>query len=161
MNGLTGTRRVARPVRVALAQRRGGDIDGAWWPHTASVAGELPQFIQLLHRSVGEVMDIGVNWSMFDAAIDLTTIASGSGLLRGAQHRRPRLMVVTGRDGCVKLLVVPHMTARTLASMVMRRAAAMPASEVEHQGQLLETADCVIRLARAESIRWSTRMTEQ
>jgi hypothetical protein len=33
VNGLTGSRRLARPVRLALAQQLGGDIDCAWWPH--------------------------------------------------------------------------------------------------------------------------------
>jgi hypothetical protein len=42
MNGMTGSRRLARPVRLALATRLGRDIDGAWWPHTGSVAQELP-----------------------------------------------------------------------------------------------------------------------
>ena len=58
MNGLTGTRRCARPVRIALARVLGGDIDGAWWPHSGSVASELPELIEALHRPLGEIIDI-------------------------------------------------------------------------------------------------------
>jgi hypothetical protein len=47
MNGMKGPRRSARPARIALATLLGGDIDGAWWPHTASVAGELLELIEL------------------------------------------------------------------------------------------------------------------
>ncbi|MCT7658383.1 DUF5994 family protein [Mycobacterium deserti] len=158
MNGLTGTRRLARPVRLSLARDLGGDIDGAWWPHSAAVARELPEFIQLMHRPLGEVLDICVNWSNSEAAMDLSTIASGAGLVRGAQHRRPRLMAVTGRDGCLRLLVVPHLTPQALGTMVMRCAAAMPAPEPGREAQLLETANTVIRLAEAESARWTTHM---
>ena len=58
MNGLTGTRRSARPVRLALAQQLGAEIDGAWWPYTASVAGELPGLIEALRPPLGEIVDI-------------------------------------------------------------------------------------------------------
>jgi Family of unknown function (DUF5994) len=47
---MRGPRRSARPARIALATLLGGDIDGAWWPHTASVAGELPELVEALHR---------------------------------------------------------------------------------------------------------------
>jgi len=48
VNGSAGARRCARPVRITLARVLGGDIDGAWWPHSASVAGELPELIGAL-----------------------------------------------------------------------------------------------------------------
>ena len=50
MNGMRGQRRSARPARIALATLLGGDIDGAGWPHTVSVAGELPELVEALHR---------------------------------------------------------------------------------------------------------------
>lgn len=152
---------MARPVRVALARRLGSDIDGAWWPHTASVAGELPEFIEVLQRPLGEVVDICINWSAEEAVLDLTTIVTGARTLRGAEHRRPRLMVVTGRDNRAKLLVLPHMTSQALGAMVMRCATGRPASLVERDTQLSETADCVMRAAHAESASWSKRMHEE
>jgi hypothetical protein len=50
VNGMRGSRRSARLARIALATLLGGDIDGTWWPHTASVPGELPELIDALHR---------------------------------------------------------------------------------------------------------------
>ena len=50
VNGMRGPRRSARRARIALATLLGGDIDGTWWPHTASVAGELPELVDTLHR---------------------------------------------------------------------------------------------------------------
>ena len=38
VNGSAGARRCARPVRITLARVLGRDIDGAWWPHSGSVA---------------------------------------------------------------------------------------------------------------------------
>jgi uncharacterized protein DUF5994 len=158
VNGLNGTRRLARPVRLALAKTLGGDIDGAWWPHTASVARELPELIEVLHRPLGEIVDICINWSAMEGPLDLDTIASGGRTLIGAQHRRPRLMVVEGRDGCAKLLVVPHMTSQALGAVVMRCAAALPALHADRGTQLFETADGVVRVAQVESAKWTGRM---
>ena len=76
MNGLTGTRRLARPVRLALAPQLGSDIDGAWWPHTGVVARELPELIEVLHKPLGEIVDICINWSAGQGAFDFNAIVS-------------------------------------------------------------------------------------
>jgi Family of unknown function (DUF5994) len=149
---------LARPVRLSLAEQLGADIDGAWWPHTASVADELPELVGALHRPLGEIIDICINWSATEGPLDLNTIVTGARLMHGAQHRRPRLMVVAGRNACAKLLVVPYMTSQALGVMVMRCAAAMPASESDRDTQLFETAHCVMCAAQAESVKWTGRM---
>ena len=74
MNGSTGARRCARPARITLARVLDGDIDAAWWPHSASAAGELPGLIGALHRPLGEIVDIKINWSPTDAAPDLDSM---------------------------------------------------------------------------------------
>ncbi|MFN3006854.1 DUF5994 family protein [Mycolicibacterium wolinskyi] len=158
MNGLTGTRRVASPVRLTLAKQVGADIDGAWWPHTDSVANELPELVGVLHRRLGEIVDIRINWSAAEGQLDLNTIVTGNKWTVGAKARRPRLMSVAGRDTCVKLLVVPCKTSQVLGGLVMRCAAAMPVDELARQTPFFETADCVLRVAQAESARWLGRM---
>jgi hypothetical protein len=152
---MIGARRLARPVRLSLARQLGADIDGAWWPHTASVAQELPELIGALHRPLGEIVDICVNWAATEGSLDLNTIATGVRSMRAAPHRRPRLMVVSGRGARAKLLVVPCMTPHELALMVMRCAAAMPTTELQRGTQLFMTARCVIGVAQAESATWT------
>lgn len=154
MNGLTTTRRLASPVRLTLARHLGADIDGAWWPHTASVANELPELVGVLHRSVGEVVDIRVNWSAAQGQLDLDSIVTGARGPTGMKLSRPRLMLVAGRDACVKLLVVPCKTSPSLGALVMRCAAAMPVEETERRTPAYETADRVLRVAQLESVRW-------
>lgn len=161
MNGLNGTRRVARPVRLGLAHRLGADIDGAWWPYTASVAGELPQLIEALHQSLGEIVDICINWSVTEAPLELYEIAAIARSLRVGQRRRQRLMVVVGRLGSAKILVVPHMTSKELGLMMMRCAAARPVTRLEQETQLFEIADCVMQAAQVESASWTTRMHDE
>jgi Family of unknown function (DUF5994) len=155
VNGLTGTRRCARPVRVALARVLGGDIDGAWWPHSASVAGELPELIEALHRPLGEIIGIRINWSATDAAPDLNSMGYDVKSMPGWRKPRQRLMVIDGRRARAKLLVVPHMTMPALGLMVLHRAAGMPVSDARQTSKVFETADRVVRAAQAESALWT------
>lgn len=149
---------MARPVRVALATTLGGDIDGAWWPHTASVAQELPELIGSLHKPLGEIVDICINWSATEGPLDLESLVTGTRSLVAAKPRRPRLMVVDGRGACARLLVLPHMTGPALGALVMRCAAAMPVDGPERVSPLFETAELVIRTAQVESAKWAVRL---
>ena len=158
MNGLTGARRLARPVRLALAQRLGGDIDGAWWPHTGLVAGELPELIEVLHRPLGEIVDICINWSATEAAVDLSSVVTGARWQPTDRRRCHRLMAVSGRTACAKLLVIPHLTSRELGAMVMRCAAARSIAPSERNTAEYETAELVLQAAREESASWAPRV---
>ena len=154
---MRGSRRSARPVRIALATLLGGDIDGAWWPYTASVAGELPELIEALHRPLGEIIDIGINWSVSEGVPDLNSMSYGAKSMPGWRDGRQRIMVVAGRRSRAKLLIVPHMTMSALGWMVLRRAAAMPIPGAEQHSQAFQTADFVVRAAQIESASWATR----
>jgi hypothetical protein len=158
VNGLTGSRRVARPVRLSLARTLGGDIDGAWWPHTSSVAHELPELIGCLHKPLGEIVDICINWSATEGALDLESIVTRTRGRVASKARPPRLMVVDGRGACAKLLVLPHLTSQVLGGLVMRCAAAMPVDGSQRQGRLYETAELVMRTAEVESAKWTAHL---
>ena len=158
MNGMAGTRRLARPVRLAMAQHLGSDIDGAWWPYTASLAHELPGLIEALHRPLGEILDICVNWSVTEGPRELYEIASSARPVIGKQRQHQRLMVIDGRLGCAKLLVVPHMTSEALGIMMMRFAAARPVSNSERDTKMYEICDCVMQAAQSESASWTGRL---
>jgi hypothetical protein len=80
--------------------------------------------------------------------------------MRGGQRSRQRLMVIDGRLGCVKLLVVPHMTSQALGVMMMRCAAARSVSGSDRDTKLFEIADCVMRTAPTESASWTSRMRD-
>jgi hypothetical protein len=158
VNGLTGSRRVARPVRLSLAKKLGCDLDGAWWPYSASVAQELPELIWSLHKPLGEIADICINWSVTEGSLDFETLTKGTPSPASAKYRRLRLMLIDGRIGCAKLLVVPPMTSPSLGALVMRCAAAKPILRSERDGRTFEIADLVIRTARVESANWTARL---
>jgi hypothetical protein len=154
VNGLTGARRSARPVRISLCTYLGGDIDGAWWPHTCSVAAELPDLVGALHQRLGEIADIGINWSAGDGAPDLNAVHYGATRVPGWRDRPQRLMVVTGSHAHARLLVVPYMTSAALGVMVLRCAARKPVTAAQRGTKLFETADYVVRSAQVESASW-------
>ena len=155
MNGSAGGRRCARPVRITLARVLGGDIDGAWWPHSASAANELPELIGALHRPLGEIVDIKINWAATDAAPDLDSMGHDAKSMPRWRRRRQRLMAIDGTRGRVTLLVVPYMTAPALGLMVLRRAADMPISDARQAGRVFETAERIVRTAQDESALWT------
>ncbi|MBU8825722.1 DUF5994 family protein [Mycolicibacterium goodii] len=157
MNGLVGSRRLASPVRLTLAKQFGRDIDGAWWPRSASVAKELPELVEVLQRPLGEIVDININWSPGEGQLDLNTIAAGSRTPAVLKPTRPRVMSVAGRTQCVKLLVVPHMTSEALGGIVMRCAAGMAVDNMVRNTALYETAVRILGTANEESTRWLAR----
>jgi Family of unknown function (DUF5994) len=156
VNASAGARRCARPVRITLASVLGGDIDGAWWPHSASLSGELPELIGALHRPLGEIVDIKVNWSTTDAAPDLDSMGSDARSMPRWSARRQRLMVINGTRGRVTLLVIPHITMPALGLMVLRLAADIPISDARQASRVFETADRIVRAAHVESALWSS-----
>lgn len=160
VNGMRGARRSACPVRIALATSLGSDIDGAWWPRAGSVAAELPELVEALHRPLGEIVDIQVNWSTMERAPDLSSMTPYAMSIPGWRHGRQRLMMISGCRARAKLLVVPHLTSSALGLMVLRRAAAMRISDVQQVSMVFKTADCVVRTAEAESASWAGRMLD-
>jgi hypothetical protein len=152
MNSASTGRRLASPIRLTLAAQLGGDLDGAWWPRSAYVAGELPELIEALHKYLGQVIDISVNWSSNQSSPDLDSLGyrgSAAHPVRVAGHQR--LMTVIGTDARANLLVVPCLTTSALAVMLLRQAAALPIPPAEHETRAFLAADGIVRAARAES----------
>ncbi|MGV0991551.1 MAG: DUF5994 family protein [Mycobacterium sp.] len=146
---------MASPVRVSLSTDRGGDIDGAWWPRSAAMARELPDLIEAVFPTLGEIVDIGINWSAGSPTPVLSTMSPDiAAKIRGsAPHHR--LMFLVGRSAVTKLLVIPAMTAPALALMVLRQAAQRGVAELDCGTREFEAADRVICAARAESASWA------
>lgn len=157
---MTGTRRSARPIRIAMAARPGADIDGAWWPQTASMVNELPGLIAALQPRVGEITNISINWSVTDGSPDLDSMTTASMSRPGWRDRSQRLMIVTGRLARVTLLVVPHLTTAGLGLMLLRRAAELPIPLAQQEDPDFVTADYIVRAARTQSASWAGRMAD-
>jgi hypothetical protein len=147
----TAQRRSASPVRLTLAAALGNDLDGAWWPHSASVARELPELIDALRDSLGKVVDIAVNWSTSDGVPDLDSLSlRGIAAIPGWKQRPQRVITVTGSQQRASLLVVPSRTTPALAVMLLRKAAALPIQSRHVETAAYRAAEDIVNAARAE-----------
>ena len=140
---------------MALASTLSGGLDGAWWPRTGTMVRELPDLIDALQPSLGEIVDISINWSAGSATPVLSTMTPDmAARLRpnGCSHR---LMSIVGRTAGTRLLVVPAITPAPLAQMVLRQAADRHVPEVECGTPIYEAAGRVVCAARAASAAWA------
>lgn len=146
-------RRLASPTRVTLTAVPDDELAGAWWPHTASIARELPELIDALQQHLGRVVDIAVNWSAFESAMDLDSLGRrGIDALPGFRERHHRVIAVTGTRRTAKLLVVPARTTRGLALMVLRQAADLPVPIGHVDSPAYHAAEDIVAAARRECV---------
>lgn len=158
MNNAARGRRLASPVRLTLALDLGGDLDGAWWPHTASIAAELPELTDAIFGRVGHISNISVNWSSLTGSPDHETLCRPNTADPGQMSSRQRLMTITGSAAPATILVIPSRTSSVLAALVLRRAADLPITATERISQAFRAADDIVRAARAESSRCARRL---
>ncbi|OBI89534.1 DUF5994 family protein [Mycobacterium asiaticum] len=154
MNRAVRTRRLASPVRVALTRDLAGPLDGAWWPHTASIADELPELIGALSPRLGEIRAISINWSSLEGPPDLDALNHVTRMAATRVVGHQRLMTISGAQASAGLLVVPCRTSTALAVAVMRRAAGLPVLPAEADRREFQTADEIVCAARAECALW-------
>lgn len=157
MNGPYRSRRTASPVRLCLGMSLGGEIDGAWWPRTGTMVGELPDLIEVLHPRLGEIVDISLNWLAGSAAPVLGGIPAAIAAKAGRPTPGPRLMSLAGRTATARLLVVPSTTSADLALMVLRQAGARPIPGGDRSTPVYEAADRIVRAAQAASASWQSQ----
>ncbi|SEH47101.1 hypothetical protein SAMN04489835_0180 [Mycolicibacterium rutilum] len=142
-------RRSASPIRLTMVNAPGEGLDGAWWPRTPSIARELPQLIDALRASLGQIVDLNVNWSSANAVPDLDMLTRrGIGALPGWKDRPQRVMCVTGETAKAKLLVVPCHTTPALAVMVLRHAAGLPVDSKHYDSARYLAAFDIVEAAR-------------
>jgi hypothetical protein len=126
-----------------LAPALGHTIDGAWWPRTGRIAGELPELVDVLSNRLGEIIEIKVNWSSSAEPPRLDSY--------GSEVARKPVMTIRGRNARASLLLVPHLTGTALAVMVLRRAAELAINPAHRATRAFRTADFIVRDARSQS----------
>jgi hypothetical protein len=158
VNGAVRGRRLASPVRLALAIELGTSLDGAWWPHTASVVGELPELVDTLHARLGEIAAISINWSSWEGSPDFDALNRPGMSDSGGVIAHHRLMMITGSTASASLLVVPCRTSNVLAIMVLRQAAGLPIMPLERETREFWSSEYIVRAARAEGALCARRL---
>jgi hypothetical protein len=151
MNSEPHGRRLSNPVRFTLGSNLGGGLDGAWWPYSVSIARELSGLTAALRDPLGEVIDIGVNWSPLQGVPDLDLFHQrGVAGMPGPAASQLRVMTITGSRARANLLVVPCRTSIALAVMLLRQAADLPVMYAHQHTRAHEAASSIVRAARAQ-----------
>lgn len=142
----TTSRRPNYPIRLTLASELGDPLDGAWWPHSSSIARELPDLIDLLNQPLGDIVDIGVNWSSLAGLPNLDSMNwRGNSVVSVGDTRRQRVMTLTGSRATARLLIVPWRTSTALAVMLLRQAARLPIQSIHRETDAFQIADGILR----------------
>lgn len=142
MSYLRAGRRTAVPIRLSVARKLGGDIDGAWWPRADRITNELPGLVAALTPLLGDISAINVNWPPLQRPPDFNW--------HGWEHKLQHVMTFTGGKARVNLLIIPYATYSALALMVLRRAAGLPVDPADRDKPACLTADSILRLARQQ-----------
>ncbi|WP_434085048.1 DUF5994 family protein [Mycobacterium paraterrae] len=134
--------RAASLVRFSIAEARGGDIDGAWWPRVDRMTIELPRLVTALTPLLGRIDSINVNWSHLQRPPNLNW--------PGWEHKAQHVITLNGEDARVNLLVIAYHTHSGLALMVLRRAAGLPIVPSDREKPAFRTAGSVLQAAMTQ-----------
>jgi hypothetical protein len=102
-----------------------GRVDGAWWPHSADLAAEIPDLVAVLSVRLGQISD--VLYKMTEWVRPPVKMQIGGRKVRiSGYHRQPNNTIeVLGLGGQrVVLLVVPADTEEHMAHEILMAAAA-------------------------------------
>lgn len=135
-------RRRAAPIRLSLASDLGQDIDGAWWPRTDRIGGELPDLVLALSNRLGEITGINVNWPSLQRPPDLNW--------RGWQLKHQHVISAKSCHACANVLIIPYATNSTLATMMLRRAANLPIDPAYCDTTSFHTAGSILYAAKQQ-----------
>ena len=131
--------RSANPVRLSVADRLGGDIDGAWWPRVDRMTVELPGLVAALTPMLGDITSINVNWPHLQRPPDFNW--------PGWEHKRQHVMTLVGTHGSANLLIIAYSTHSALALMVMRCAANLPIDAADRDKPAFVIAGSILQAA--------------
>jgi hypothetical protein len=150
MNTEPQGRRLSSPVRFTLGSNLASGLDGAWWPYSVSIARELSGLTAAVRDPLGEVIDIGVNWSPLQGVADLDLFHRGVATMPGPAVAHLRVMTITGSRARASLLVIPCGTSIALAVMLLRQAADLPVLYEHRHTPAYEAASVIVHAARAQ-----------
>jgi hypothetical protein len=115
------------------------------------MARELPDLTDALREPLGQVIDIGVNWSPLQGVPDLDLLnRRGVAATPGRETRQLRVMTITGAHARANLLVIPCRTSTALAVMLLRQAADLPILYAHQNTAAFQTACAIVSAARAQ-----------
>jgi hypothetical protein len=101
-----------------------GQVDGAWWPRSASPAMEFPDLVMALSSWVGPISRVAYRLDAWNATAPNLTVDGWAVRLTGVHTIPANTVLVSGtKMRELRLLVVPPATPGGVARAVLRSAA--------------------------------------
>jgi Family of unknown function (DUF5994) len=95
-------------------------IDGAWWPRSTDLPGELPTLLSALSDRLGRIVVVGYRRDGWPSAPTEVDIAGDTVELLGFDSAEPASVVVIGHDGRhLTLRVIPPGTGEPVARQAL------------------------------------------
>lgn len=117
--------RPPRPLRLVLKPEIGpmvassGRVDGAWWPRSRDLAGELPVLAKALAAWLGRVERVSYNLAVWGDTVRRIRVDGAPVRLAGYRLQDADTVDVLGRTHRITLLVVPPEAAEVAGQQAM------------------------------------------
>jgi Family of unknown function (DUF5994) len=123
---------MVRPPRLMLKPAIGPmvastcHIDGAWWPRSRNLAGELPMLAKALAAWLGRVERVSYNLTVWRDTVRQIRVDSAPVRLDGNRMQHPDTVDVLGHTHRITLLVVPPEATEVAGHQATELAATRP-----------------------------------
>ncbi|MDQ0405174.1 DUF5994 family protein [Streptomyces sp. NPDC000349] len=125
-------------VRLETTHDRKGTLDGAWWPRSRDIAGELPGLVSALSEYLGPITRVGLDTDAWDELPTRMTIDGRVVHIDSFPVGDDTVLVTRGGNDLFSLLVVPPHTAPDAARAAMA-AAVRAGSQTSAEQILIDT----------------------
>ena len=149
-------------------------IDGAWWPRTTNLVGELPELLTSVSERLGPVALVGYRRNGWDETPTSTELGGRMVELLGFTSDEPASVILIGADGHhLTLRVIRPDTAEQVARQALEKARTPADNGAPRSPSTVarSVADVADKLARHEGLgderrtaqikRWSEEAAEQ
>ncbi len=109
-------------VRLETTHDRKGALDGAWWPRSRDIAGELPGLVSALSEYLGPITRVGLDTDAWDELPTRLTIDGRVVRIDSFPVGDDTVLITRGSNDLFSLLVVPPHTAADAARAAMAAA---------------------------------------
>ncbi len=125
-------------VRLQTTHDRKGALDGAWWPRSRDVTGELPSLVSALSKYLGPVTRVGLDRDAWDGLPTRMTIDGRVVHIDSFPVGDDTVLITRGGTDLFSLLVIPPHTALDAARAAMA-AAVRAGSQTPAEQILIDT----------------------
>ncbi|MFF1477111.1 DUF5994 family protein [Streptomyces sp. NPDC058301] len=122
-------------LRLETTRSRAGVLDGAWWPRSRDIAGELPALVTALTEHVGPITRVGLDATAWRGIPTRLVIDGRVVHLDSFPVGDDTVLVTRGDNDHFSLLVVPPDTSADAARTAMARA--VHADNITEAAQIL------------------------